>query len=299
LAYPAYPFFWQHKVTPYYWMSRAFARRVKRLVNRGGGRVIVDVMDLPRIQYRDLGLPMEMSLRAFERFDQDVFSNADELWVCSGHLAEYIQENHGCAVRTVLNGTVPRQTQSQTASGNGIVRFLYAGSMNPARGIGPVIESFRRLPHPNARLRLCGTDGEWLREAVADDPRIEYLGSLTDAQAAEVAADCDVGLIPYPETGYYQIAFATKLPFYLELGLPILVSRVAETGGHVERLGVGLVRPLSEWTEAFALFLNCPEKREAWAERLRAVAPEFYWETLYGRALEGVTPLLPSRQSLR
>jgi hypothetical protein len=26
LAYPAYPFFWQHKVTPYYWMSRAFAR---------------------------------------------------------------------------------------------------------------------------------------------------------------------------------------------------------------------------------------------------------------------------------
>jgi glycosyltransferase involved in cell wall biosynthesis len=272
---------------------------VKRVVHRGGGHVIVDVMDLPRIQYRDLGLPMKMSLRAFERFDQDVFSNADELWVCSGHLSEYIQEHHDCAVRTVLNGTVPRQTQRQTAPGNGIVRFLYAGSMNPERGIGPVIEGFRRLPHPNARLRLCGTDGEWLREAVADDPRIEYLGSLTDAQAAEVAADCDVGLIPYPETGYYQIAFATKLPFYLELGLPVLVSRVAETGGHVERLGVGLVRPLSEWTEAFALFLNCPEKREAWAERLRAVAPEFYWETLYGRALEGVTPLLPSRQSLR
>jgi len=101
-----------------------------------------------------------------------------------------------------------------------------------------------------------------------------------------VLKECQVGVIPYPESGYYNLAFATKLPFYMALGQPVLCSEARETASHVSRLGIGLVRPLSEFATAIRYLDSHRNQIAAWRQRVMESRGDFAWSNLYSKALE-------------
>lgn len=287
MNYPAYPLFWQFKATRYSVESLLFAERLWRLAGKRGFRVVIDVMDVPVFQYEDLGFRMEMRPGMMKRFDRFLFNRADMLWVCSESLVSVISREYGVPssrMLAVLNGYVERPAW-EAEKDTGCIRFGYAGSLNRERGIEPVLESFAACEHRDMELHLCGRAGDWIGE-MFNDPRVVYHGELTDEEASKVMSACDVGLIPYPEHGYYNLAFATKLGFYLGQGLPVLCSNAAETAGHVKRLGVGVCRPIDKFGEAMAEIARRRDYVAAWRERVLKVRGEFSWPNIYGHAFE-------------
>lgn len=288
LSYPAYPFFWQHKISPYLAMSMVFALLLRREANKHGFQIVVDVMDLPVLQYKDLGFEIGTSPQTLHFFNRFVFSRADYLWICSDSLVEVMHQRYGvpqARLISVLNGHSmrfePRQREQK-----GPIKFAYAGSLNRERGIGHLIDSFLKSGVANAELHLCGLHGDWIKVEYGDCRGVLYHGSLTDAQACDTLSGCDVGLIPYPEQGYYHLAFATKLPFYMALGLPVLCSNVHETGSHIVRLGVGLCWDINDFAAAFASLCDHPDQIAGWRKRLLEVRSEYSWTSIYSRALQ-------------
>ena len=84
---------------------------------------------------------------------------------------------------------------------------------------------------------------------------------------------------------YYHLAFATKLPFYLGLGMPVLCSNARETASHVARLGVGLCWPVDDFATAFATLAEDRSRLRAWRERVLESRAQFQWSEIYARAL--------------
>lgn len=285
--YPAYPFFWQHKITRYTLISLLFASKLRSMANRLGFRIVIDVMDLPVFQYRDLGYQLEMSEDTHKLFDRFVFRRADKLWVCSEMLAETIRREYGCHEQSTivaLNGH-SMDISPPPLDMSGPMKLAYAGWLSPWRGVACMIDAFLASGVTEAQLHMCGPSGEWISEHYADS-RIIYHGSLTDAEAIRRLAGCQVGIIPYPEEGYYNLAFATKFPFYLALGMAVLSSEARETASHVRRLGVGLVAPLDKFSDAIAYLDGHRDEVAQWHRRALEVRSDFDWSNIYSRALE-------------
>lgn len=288
LSYPSYPFYWQHKVTPYFLMSLAFAAMLRREADRRGFRVVVDIMDLPAFQFADLGFSLEMRPATLQRFDRFIFSHADTLWVCSESIARMVRENYGIddsRIVVALNGHQMHCRPVDKPDPPATLKFAYAGSLNRERGIASTIEAFLKGGGPDTELHLCGPYGEWIAGEYSD-PRIVHHGALTDEQAGDTLANCDIGLVPYPERGYYHVAFATKLPFYLALGMPVLCSNARESSHHVNRLGVGLCWPMDDFGSAFAYLSRSRGQVRDWREQVLRVRSELSWSSIYSRAVD-------------
>ncbi len=291
LNYPAYPFFWQHKVTPYFLMSLMFCVLLRRSADRRGLQIAIDIMDLPAYQYLDLSFKLEMSPKMLQQFDRFIFSRADRLWVCSNSLAGIVNHDYGIdesKLAVAVNG-YGTEIEPREHPDSGPIRLAYAGGMNRERCIESIIDTFLTCGVSNAELHLCGSNGDWVRDKYAD-PRVIYHGSLTDREAGQVLSGCTIGLIPYPERGYYNLAFATKFSFYLGVGLPILCSNAHETASNVRRLGVGMCCSLEEFGEAFRLLEKDRTQIERWRERVYEVRRDFSWTSIYSRVLDEPLP---------
>jgi glycosyltransferase involved in cell wall biosynthesis len=290
LSYPSYPFYWRHRVTPYLCMSLLFAAALRRESRRSGFKIVIDITDLPVFQYRDLGFEIGMSPRTMRCFDRFILSRADMLWVCSSGLVELIAETYSIERKNMVfapnghdMGGVPAAVDA------GVFRFAYAGSLNRARGIGVMLDAFLASRTDDAEIHLCGPYGEWIGNEY-DDRRIVHHGALTDAQAREELAGCDIGVIPYPESGYYNLAFPTKLAFYLSLGMPVLCTKAVEAAEYVERTGIGMSHRVDDLSAAFEFLASRPAQVSAWRRRVLEVRPDLSWTSIYSGALAATFP---------
>lgn len=289
--YPSYPFFWQHKFTLYFVLAMFFARYLRQVADSIGATVVVDVMDLPVFQYLDLGLPMDLAPRSFRLFDKTVLRSVDQVWVCSHLLAETIRREYEIPqqrLRVVVNGannygSLPSEPVSDTS-----FRFVYCGSLGSERGIDSLVETFINERIPDAQLHLAGEDGEWIPIRF-QSRQVVYHGALTDCEAAALARSCHAGLIYYPQRGYYHLAFATKLPFYVCNGLPVLCTNVRETGTAVRTYGVGQVTEIAEYGSALRQMVNSRATlSRTYGEAISRITCRLTWDSLYGAALSSL-----------
>lgn len=290
LCYPSYPFFWQYKVTRYFCASVLFTAALRRAADKQGFAVVVDVADVPAFQYEDLGFQLEMGCRTLGWFDRFILRRADYLWMCSESIARCVQERYGIDESRLITALNGYQVELQPAvdDDSAGLKFAYAGSLNRERGIEILIESFLLGGMDHCELHLCGPYGDWIPEKYKDR-RLVCHGSLSDEQASVALSGCHVGLIPYPEKGYYHLAFATKLPFYLGLGMPVLCSNARETASHVQRLGVGLCWGIDDFGSALRHVARNRDQIGSWRRRVLEVRGDFSCSRIYAKALETTT----------
>jgi hypothetical protein len=291
LYYPGYPFFWKHKVTIWFFISLIFSLSLFLLTRIQGKRIVVDVVDLPLYQYRDLHLPMEMSEKTFHFFDQVVFTLADEVWFASGAFAALAQREYRLAsrkVKTVLNGAFrlePAPVDLESSRGSDVFRFVYAGTMNAARELDAMLRAFVSLPYTHIELHLCGIEGEWI-PVQYPDPRIIFHGHLDQAEALGLLHQCDIGIIPYPERGYYNMVFPSKFSLYMIGGVMFLGSDATEVAQSIDQWKVGIHGPIATLDK---LMIRCVEKPDL-VQRCKAAAANqrmlFYWDAIYQKVLE-------------
>ena len=152
--------------------------------------------------------------------------------------------------------------------------FVYAGTLNKGRNIKNMIDSF-----PNTEdkvLLLMGVNGEWIHEEYNNCSNILYIGALEERIAHTIVSYCDVGLIPYPNDRlYYDIAFPTKLSFYLVAGIPVLATPTKEMVRVINE-NIGWVEEVIKWGGLIDTLTNediVNKKKE-----IKGIRDKFTWE---------------------
>jgi glycosyltransferase involved in cell wall biosynthesis len=109
---------------------------------------------------------------------------------------------------------------------------LFVGRLSPEKGVGTLVEGWRRVEGPQRRLRIVG-DGPLapeVRRLAAEDPRVEWLGWQPPERVAALLREAAAVIVPsecYETFGLVIIeAFAA--------GTPVLASRLGAMAELVE-----------------------------------------------------------------
>ncbi|MBI4865477.1 MAG: glycosyltransferase [Candidatus Wallbacteria bacterium] len=224
---------------------------VRRALARRGVKIVLDVEDLPAAQHLTLtGRPHPAGDGVLARAERWLSRFADEVWLPSEALADrwrQVSAAPGRQVRVVPTGAPAQLPAAPPGPGQG-VRFLCAASLYGAhdRGVSWLLERFTEGAAPSARLLLAGPGGEWIPGRYPRE-RVEWVGALDRSELESLAVGADWGLVPYPERGYFHLAFPAKLALYTSCGLPVLTTAARTAAEAVRAAGVGRVSPADSW----------------------------------------------------
>lgn len=212
-----------------YPVFRSFVRLV---LNRAvkNNMLTIEINDLIYEQGIDLGDEINETASSYQKF---IFSHDKLRFIFASQLmADYAAEKYGLKkknLQTVINGAPTFNADivyDLKVADHGKIKYIYAGTLNKGRDIEKLIEVFAESP--TVELILIGIEGDWIGEF--NYSNIHYLGQFDEEVALAVAAQCDVGIIPYNEDKlYYNICYPTKNSFYIAAGLPILSTPLQET----------------------------------------------------------------------
>ncbi len=219
-------------------------------------RVILDVSDLKYEQFIDLEIPCP-DLSLIDEREKAIFSAAVDLTFASESMKEFAIKkfkldefrcevciNGGREKKETLNTEVIAFRDSLSSHR---INCVYAGTLNKGRMIDKMILAFKNVT--SSRLYLMGPMGEWIKDYLIVNKinNVIYLGVKDEDTAHQIVAQCDLGLIPYDENRlYYNIAYPTKLSFYITAGIPYLSTPVKEVM-KLQNENLGFTGMIEEW----------------------------------------------------
>ena len=107
--------------------------------------------------------------------------------------------------------------------------ILYSGTLHYQFGIQNLLEAFRQLQDPSARLWICGS-GEAETEILAlceSDPRVTFYGFLSQRDVAALRSRAAVLVNPRTNEGdYTRYSFPSKTMEYMASGKPVVMYRL-------------------------------------------------------------------------
>lgn len=258
---------------------------------------IFDIPDLKHEQAIDIE-KHDFDLKYVESRERQIFSLPAKYVFASEGLMERAIEKYGinpeqCEV--AINGGSLAETVSHearkilddsddnSASETQTIKCVYAGTLTRGRQVQSMIDEVRNCSF--IILYLLGTQGEWIPNYLKTEniTNVRFLGSRREDVAAEIVSQCDVGLIPYDDSRlYYNIAYPTKLSFYICSGIPYLSTPVAEVKKIQDKYGLGFVDKLENW----AKLLCEPETQnriKLMKETVREQRKEFTWNSILSK----------------
>ena len=244
-------------------------------------RVVFDISDLKYEQAVDLELMNKRAGIRGQEIEKRLFSTKAYFIFASYEMRRYACEKYGINFENTdvcINGgsTLDVQVLENQIDLNEI-NYVYAGTLNRGRQIEQLIESFPKAP--GIHLYLLGTNGEWIKEMQGN---ITYLGPMEEVKAHYFVSLCDVGLIPYDESRlYYNIAYPTKLSFYITAKIPYISTPVKEVCRVDNDINGGWIESINKWTGLF----NKLTKEEIARKKanIEVVSDDFLWDKIFSR----------------
>ena len=104
------------------------------------------------------------------------------------------------------------------------ITFVYLGGLHAHKGISTLLEAFRNVENPRARLIFAGKGEEEqkVKEACSSDNRITFAGFLNESEVNLLLKKCDVLVCP----SLWNEPFGRVILDAYENGLPIIASRI-------------------------------------------------------------------------
>lgn len=248
-------------------------------------KIYVDVADLPYEQSIDLEMNLNSNFEIFKSIETQIYNLKNTIYIFASYsMREYVCNKYNIDQnQTVVcvNGGNKLKTFDTSKYNKFVnrdnVKYIYAGTLNKGRQIEKIVNIFKRCP--NCNLILIGINGEWIEKE--DLPvNIQYLGSLEEEEAHQLTSMCDIGIIPYDsDRFYYNIAYPTKLSFYITAGITFLSTKVREVQNINEKYDVGYTLDINEWGN----FINNLSKEEInrQKEKINLVKDDFYWDNIF------------------
>lgn len=104
--------------------------------------------------------------------------------------------------------------------------FLYSGTLAGRYGILQLLEAFRKVRNPAARLWICGEGDsrQAIEEAAKIDNRIRFLGQISRDEVTRIQRDVSVLVNPRAPVGdFVKYSFPSKTIEYMMSGRPVLM----------------------------------------------------------------------------
>lgn len=242
--------------------------------------IIIDIADLPFEQAIDLNLSTSEEIKKFEK---RLFSLDIKFIFASYEMKKYVCEKYSVPAKNTMvcinggnelkNLNIKRYKRELAQNK---INFVYAGTLNKGRQIEELINLFSDSKDIN--LILMGTKGEWINKSVSSK-NIKYFGALDENIAHEIVSICDIGLIPYDSSRfYYNIAFPTKLSFYITAGIPYLSTDVKEVKKVNRDYNIGYTLNFKNWEE----FINNIDSKRLLnkKEKIESQKDNFMWTNI-------------------
>lgn len=242
-------------------------------------QVIIDVSDLKYEQAIDLEVKY-INPKSMRLIEKKLFSSKRIRFIfASESMRRYARQKYGIESNrtwTCINGgNIADVVNSDSKQKNDRkIRFVYSGTLNKGRNIENMIKYFPASEQ--LELILMGSEGDWINGLIARRNNIKYLGLLPEDEAHKVVSRCDVGLIPYDEHRlYYNIAYPTKLSFYITAGISFLSTPTKEIR-RIEEYNIGYIGRIDHWNEMICkMDVDEIEQKKKQADKFRE---EFSWE---------------------
>ena len=167
------------------------------------------------------------------------------------------------------------------------VRFLFLGSLQPHKGIGVVLEAFRRAPDAPLSLDIAGagTMADACLAAARRDPRIRFHGFVTGGEKEGLLGSADVLLFP---SLCWEVVGLVMLEAFAH-GVPVIASRTGGIPEFVEDGRTGLLVEPGDATALATQMLRLAANRdviEAMRGACRACAARLTWGRTVGELVE-------------
>lgn len=254
-------------------------------------KVIYDIADLPYEQSKDLELK-KLSQKNIEQIEKTIFNLPNtELVFASKSMMDYAKKkykiksnckycpNGGNDIDNIENyHSIKEKFKKNIALEK--INYIYAGTLNKGRQIENIIKRFPKSDKYN--LILIGQGGEWLSDISKENSSINYLGALEEKEAAILTSMCDIGLIPYDSSRmYYNIAYPTKLSFYISAGITFLATNVSEVNRIKKTYQVGYVADIEKWGQTIqnTTKLQIVDQNN----KIKEYKSDFYWSNILNK----------------
>jgi len=241
--------------------------------------VVFDISDLKYEQAIDLELmDTPFGIRG-EEIEKKLFSTDARFIFASYHMQSYANQKYGIKPERTdvcINGGEPvnPETILPVQVDREKVNYVYSGTLNKGRQIEQLLEVFPE--DERYHLYLLGPSGEWISDIHRN---ITYLGPVQEEIAHHFVSTCDAGLIPYDEKRlYYNLAYPTKLSFYITAQIPYISTPVDEVKDVDEAIHGGWLAPVSGWGELIQSI-----SKEAIQDRKKHVmehSPKYLWDNI-------------------
>lgn len=242
--------------------------------------VIFDVSDLKYDQSRDFGTHSDI-IQRMKVVEVKLFGTDSKFIFASFSMQDFACKKYNILrenTEVLINGgNISQHDFSEEFNINQKkVNFVYAGTLNKGRNIDKMIKQFPNSD--NIHLYLMGTDGDWIiKEKIGNN--ISYLGAYPEEEAHEVVKMCDIGLIPYDNNKeYFNIAYPTKLSFYVTAGISFLSTPVNEVLKIKSKYNIGFVEEIDNW----AKFCNGLDKKNIKndKDKVEKIKRHFTWDNI-------------------
>lgn len=255
------------------------------------GRRMVLVYDareyLPGLAY----LPPRR-VAAYCDLEREFIGDFDRVVAVSAPLADLLRRDHGLrrAPDLVLNAptveplATPPSVRAAAGVPDGVPLLVYAGGVNPARGVQTAVEALALLPgvhlvvvintESSVTVRLAALAAD---RGVAD--RYHTAPFVPPEHVTQYFASADVGLSPLLHVVNHDVALTNKFCEYLLAGIPVVTSDTPAQADLVRELGVGEVfraGDAEDLARAVRCVLDAPEGYRAAVARPE-VQHRFSW----------------------
>ncbi|MBT3208433.1 MAG: glycosyltransferase [Bacteroidetes bacterium] len=209
--------------------------------------------------------------------------------VCQS-LAKIFSEKYGINMQIIKNYPICEKTNIQNSNkkidipeGKKVV--LYQGSLNVDRGLESMIKAMQFIE--NAVLLIIG-DGDislqlkQLTKNLKLDEKVKFIGKIPYYHLPAYTKIASIGVSLEENTNLnYQYALPNKIFDYIQAGVPVLASSLAEIDLIYKKYNIGLQIKSHEPEHIAASILKMLDSndlRKIWKNDLIKAAKEFCWE---------------------
>ena len=261
-------------------------------------RLVYDTHELATgVPYRERS--WALFVRLLERL---VIRRCDAVSTVSDGIADRLVELHALSRRPTVIRNVP---EPPPAEGRGRLRrelgiagapvVLHQGAPARHRGCAQLVRAMARVT--DAHLVFLGDEGDpgyglELARLAADcgvADRVHFLPSIPTEELLSSTAEADVGVSLLEDVcENHRLALPNKVFEYVAAGVPVVVSRLPELAGLVERRGIGWTADPSDPEDIAGTIRQALSERDDGdlRHRLEQAAAELSWKREQTRLLE-------------
>lgn len=211
-----------------------------------GVRLVLEMHGLEEEEARAYGDITWLRYRLLKSWHALFYHMCDEIVSCSKSVAAIVGK-HNAHSSSLCGGVDTARFKPGVPGGTFLSRddrviIGYAGNTRIWQGVDFLIDTFRKLEN-SGRFRLVLLLSDRKGYDSASFPGVEVYGPVEHEEVPKFLTDCDILVIPRPDTPVTRISFPSKIPEHLAMGKAIIAANTGDANEVIEDGVNGLLYP--------------------------------------------------------